>query len=142
MLKNKKGFSLVELIVVIAIMAVLVGVLAPQLMKYVEKSRMQKDESAAAEYVAAVEKALSDETAYSDVMAGLTDNKFTITFDAGKLSADKISLDTLKAEVADVVKDVDFTSKAYKTVAFVITIDATGTAVKVYGDLGDKAIAH
>ena len=36
--KNNKGFSLVELIVVIAIMAVLVGVLAPQLMKYVEKS--------------------------------------------------------------------------------------------------------
>lgn len=34
--KNNKGFSLVELIVVIAIMAVLVGVLAPQLMKYVE----------------------------------------------------------------------------------------------------------
>jgi len=30
--KNNKGFSLVELIVVIAIMAVLVGVLAPQLM--------------------------------------------------------------------------------------------------------------
>ena len=37
--KNNKGFSLVELIVVIAIMAVLVGVLAPQLIKYVEKSR-------------------------------------------------------------------------------------------------------
>ena len=37
--KNNKGFSLVELIVVIAIMAVLVGVLAPQLIKYVEKSK-------------------------------------------------------------------------------------------------------
>ena len=32
---NNKGFSLVELIIVIAIMAVLVGVLAPQFMKYV-----------------------------------------------------------------------------------------------------------
>ena len=41
--KNKKGFSLVELIVVIAIMAVLVGVLAPQLIKYVEKSREATD---------------------------------------------------------------------------------------------------
>ena len=41
--KNNKGFSLVELIVVIAIMAVLVGVLAPQFIKYVEKSRESTD---------------------------------------------------------------------------------------------------
>ena len=41
--KDNKGFSLVELIVVIAIMAVLVGVLAPQLIKYVEKSRESTD---------------------------------------------------------------------------------------------------
>ena len=40
---GNKGFSLVELIVVIAIMAVLVGVLAPQLIKYVEKSREATD---------------------------------------------------------------------------------------------------
>ena len=41
--KNNKGFSLVELIVVIAIMAVLVGVLAPQFIGYVEKSRQSTD---------------------------------------------------------------------------------------------------
>lgn len=40
---NNKGFSLVELIVVIAIMAVLVGVLAPQFIKYVENSRQSTD---------------------------------------------------------------------------------------------------
>ncbi len=42
---NNKGFSLVELIVVIAIMAVLVGVLAPQFIKYVESSRRSTDVS-------------------------------------------------------------------------------------------------
>ena len=40
---GNKGFSLVELIVVIAIMAVLVGVLAPTLIKNIEKSRESKD---------------------------------------------------------------------------------------------------
>ena len=40
---TNKGFSLVELIIVIAIMAVLVGVLAPQFLKYVEQSRRSTD---------------------------------------------------------------------------------------------------
>lgn len=40
---NNKGFSLVELIIVIAIMAVLIGVLAPQYIKYVERSRESAD---------------------------------------------------------------------------------------------------
>ena len=42
-MKNNKGFSLVELIVVIAIMAVLVGFLAPQFLRYVDKARMSID---------------------------------------------------------------------------------------------------
>ena len=40
---GNKGFSLVELIIVIAIMAILIGVMAPQLMKYVERSRVSAD---------------------------------------------------------------------------------------------------
>lgn len=40
---GNKGFSLVELIVVITIMAVLVGVLAPTLIRNVEKSRESTD---------------------------------------------------------------------------------------------------
>lgn len=42
---NNKGFSLVELIIVIAIMAVLVGVLAPQFTKYVGQSKSSADDS-------------------------------------------------------------------------------------------------
>ena len=40
---TNKGLSLVELIIVIAIMAVLVGVLAPQYIKYLDKSKISAD---------------------------------------------------------------------------------------------------
>ena len=41
---DKKGFSLVELIIVMAIMAILVGIVASQVLPYMEKSRMSKDQ--------------------------------------------------------------------------------------------------
>ena len=40
---NQKGFSLVELIIVIAIMAILVAVMVPVLMKWIEKSNVSSD---------------------------------------------------------------------------------------------------
>jgi len=43
--KNNKGFSLVELIVVILIMAILGVALAPQVMRWVNNSRMATDAS-------------------------------------------------------------------------------------------------
>ena len=41
---NNKGFSLVELIIVIAIMAILVGVVGTQVIPYLENSRKAKDQ--------------------------------------------------------------------------------------------------
>ena len=53
--KDNKGFTLVELVIVIAILAILVGLLAPQYTKYVEKSRKSADASNMDELVKAVQ---------------------------------------------------------------------------------------
>lgn len=57
---NNKGFSLVELIIVIAIMAVLIGVLAPQYMRYVERSRVAVDKDLASSLQSAMTTAMLD----------------------------------------------------------------------------------
>ena len=43
--KKNKGFTLIELIIVVAVLAILVGILASQYTKYVEKSRKAADAS-------------------------------------------------------------------------------------------------
>lgn len=62
---NNKGFSLVELIIVIAIMAILAGALAPQLIKYLDKSRKSTDVQTAQTIATAVNAALAEEEAYN-----------------------------------------------------------------------------
>lgn len=59
---TNKGFSLVELIIVIAIMAVLVGVLAPQYIKYVERSRESADIDNAQAVISAIQVYATDDT--------------------------------------------------------------------------------
>ena len=76
---NNKGFSLVELIVVIAIMAVLIGVLAPQFMKYVEKSRESTDIQNLDTCVSAVRTYYADKDTVPDTVkvSGTKGNKLT-----------------------------------------------------------------
>lgn len=64
---NNKGFSLVELIIVIAIMAVLVGVLAPNFIKYVSKSQRSIDVTNASRIVETMDVLLVMENASNNV---------------------------------------------------------------------------
>ena len=66
--KQKSGFSLIELIVVIAIMAVLLAVLAPALIHYVEDSRVQRDDSAMSEVVQGAKLSLADPLCYDELL--------------------------------------------------------------------------
>lgn len=57
---TNKGFSLVELIIVIAIMAVLVGALSPQYVKYLNKGKLSADKQLADGIRQAIEVTLLD----------------------------------------------------------------------------------
>ena len=67
--KNNKGFTLVELIIVIAIIAILVVVLAPNYVKYVEKSRWSADQNTSSELLSEVKTAIV--TAQEDSTTGV-----------------------------------------------------------------------
>ena len=87
MKKNNKGFSLVELIIVIAIMAVLIGVLAPTFMKYVEQSRRSTDISNAE----AIRTAVLADIADSQITGSATLAEYTGTNGSGTLGATTIA---------------------------------------------------
>jgi prepilin-type N-terminal cleavage/methylation domain-containing protein len=78
---NNKGFSLVELIIFIAIMAILIGVLAPQYIKYVERSRESADKDLLDSVYKACSVAASDPNITNAPGAG--DVTSLITADAG-----------------------------------------------------------
>lgn len=61
--KNNKGFSLIELIIVIAIMAVLVAIIAPNLTRYLGSSKSETDKKNLDEVKQQVFNAISDASA-------------------------------------------------------------------------------
>ena len=83
-MKKNKGFSLVELIIVIAIMAILAAAIAPALIRYIDKSRKADDVTAAGTVATAVSAALANEKAYEDVSAYMTNGQLVASATAGQ----------------------------------------------------------
>lgn len=117
---NNKGFSLVELIIVVAIMAVLVVVLAPQYLKYVEKSRVSADASTAAAFESAMAVLASD----VDVSLN-TGGTYTVVSDTNgdiTISGDLITAFDAAGSI-DTAKTYKYNSTAFKASAVTIKLE-------------------
>lgn len=128
---GNKGFSLVELIVVIAIMAVLVGVLAPTLIKNIEKSRESKDAQNIEQLKSSAEVALQNEKAYAGVVpdSGAADADVTlITLTDSSCVIDASTNSDFSSEFTGTmdVSKTKLTSKKYKGETVTIKVNNLG----------------
>ena len=132
--KNNKGFSLVELIVVVAIMAVLIGVLVPTLVRNVEKSKKQKDISTV-------------EEVRNQLTIGLADEKYsalsgTITCNNGKVELVGSTANGITGDnAADYIKEVCQNLNAKDTFEKQLTSKAYGTATVTFKIADEKVSA-
>ncbi|MCR5011408.1 MAG: prepilin-type N-terminal cleavage/methylation domain-containing protein [Lachnospiraceae bacterium] len=66
--KSNKGFSLVELIIVVGIIAVLVAVVAAGVLRYIEKSKIKKDVANGQAILSALSAAANEPEIYRDTI--------------------------------------------------------------------------
>ncbi len=151
MKKDNKGFSLVELIVVVLIMGILAVALTPQVIKWVDRSRNAADSNTRDAVLEAVNLTLANESAYNAI-AGTSGKNYTITVnttgitikkDTTNVAAEVGSSDAFVKEFMSVSGAKDSNSFKMKNSANTVTIKAekSGTSVKVTDSSSITAVA-
>ena len=145
---NNKGFSLVELIVVVLIMAIIAVALAPQVMKWVENSRKSTDIENYNALVEACNVASTNEAFLQDignttVTVTMTTTSTTITQDTTNAKLLPILNDTLPGwastkitgawanENTDKTTASGTTTSAYSGDGFKVSIAKSGNGIQV-----------
>lgn len=126
---DNKGFSLVELIIVIAIMVILVAVLAPQYLKYVEKSRVATDVQTTVEFINAMQVLAADpditldkDTAGTKYRITTSGEDIKLTNELRKALVNAGTLADTDFETGTDVSTSKYQSSAYKSPTTAITI--------------------
>ena len=138
-MKNKKGFTLVELIVVLVILAILAALLIPALTGYIDKANKEKVTAECRMVVMAAQTEASEQ--YGALDSTVTDKAGTIV---GNMSADTIATlaevnggFTAKVDAAGKVQVVEYYNYGFKctymatpAASYEVTDDATGSQTK------------
>ncbi len=135
-LRNKKGFTLIEIIVVIVILAVLMAVAVPSVMSYMNEGNKAKYESVARSVL------ITAQTEYAKAIADGSDKADAVTVDDAKgkvvdaLQTENKFGDNVKVEVtADKIEltagNHDLDSKDIKAITCDITISGNKKIVTI-----------
>lgn len=127
--KNNKGFSLVELIVVVLIIAIIAVALAPQVMKWVGKSKESVDDNNAASIKSAVLAGVADYQTTAGTMTPITTPKAVTSFPTYPVG----SPTTLEDYIANSMgKD---RPKTQKNADFFVSVTTSGAVTVDYVDV-------
>lgn len=117
---NNKGFSLVELIIVVAIMAILAGVMIPQFVKYLGNSKKSADLSQAESIANAVSSLYAEDMTKGSTTTGMNYDGSTHAVDISVVNALNMGNSQPKPKVSGT--------------SFQYLLDPTNGEVKVYVD--------
>jgi type IV pilus assembly protein PilA len=137
---NNKGFSLIELIIVIAIMAILVAIIAPNLTKYLGKSKKNTDKKNADEIASQVQTTITDyETDEGSIFQG-THESGTVNW-SGKTASDSSTnvfatgfIDLLNKNITSSTKSKEKNTEATCT----ITKSTSGDGYTITVEVGSQ----
>ena len=129
-MKNK-GFSMIELIVVIAIMAILTGALAPMLIRYIAKARLSTDIDTGQQIARAIMNCVTDDSAKDNAVEHASPHPVN---DMDGNDFKKAVFDTLGATqfTGKSKKDADGNEFDSDKMQFYYTLDAEKNKVEVF----------
>lgn len=132
---RNRGFSLIELIIVVAIMAILAGFLAPMLVGYINKSRLSTDVNTGREIAMAIVSVMSDDGVRDNAVEHATPQSVE-DMDGSDFKQEvykMLSVDEIKGKSK---KDAD--GNVFSNPVFYYTLDSSKNKVEVfYGGITD-----